>query len=450
MKTVPKIEIPYFSYVKQLLTNPIALRTKVFEEYGDIARKKLAGTDNYFVGHPIYAEHILGTHQNNYFNRHPGLRKPLAPFCGDIGIMTNNNPESWHRDRIIAKMSFNPNTYFKQYSETIISLCNDMLEKWENRFQDNEMFNVAREIDTLIINITCNTFFTHFEMVDAEEFCKFATRYLQLFRKKFASLLKPIWYLSPAAQEYNASIRYIRTLACDLVRQRIENNKKWDDMLSNFIHESHNLSKEELIQALSYHVSTFAVMSFLSTISLVHWVLIVLSYYPTVEREVCQELNSVIGSRLPQYDDLKSLPYLSAVLKETLRLYPPLFTLMRQSITDDEINGFYIPAKSGIILSVYHIHRHVDFWENPEGFDPLRFIDNPFGQENRFAYIPFGADQRRCVAEGFSTMEVMLIIAMILQRFHLYIPTNTKVKPLITTLATMRPDVNMMNLKRRY
>ena len=142
------------------------------------------------------------------------------------------------------------------------------------------------------------------------------------------------------------------------------------------------------------------------------------------------------------------MPYLAAVIKETLRLYPASFAIMRQAVEDDEVNGFYIPKKSGIVISVSHIHRHPDFWRNPEGFDPVRFIDNPLGQADRYAYIPFGAGERNCIGSFFSTMEVTLIIAMILQRFHIYLPPNSKIEPFITSLIAMRPNINNMHIAR--
>ena len=112
------------------------------------------------------------------------------------------------------------------------------------------------------------------------------------------------------------------------------------------------------------------------------------------------------------------------------------------------LGGFFdIDGKLNSIREEEEKSHAPDFWNNPEGFDPKRFADNPLGQENPFAYIPFGADKRKCPGSSFSMLEVMVTIAMIVQRFYLDLPPNAEVKSIVTTLFTMRPSVDKFRLR---
>lgn len=437
------------SYLKQAIHTPIALRTKIFEQYGDIAAKTTHGTTIFYFAHPLYAQFILEEHQDNYLYRNPLLAKAFSPFIGKNGIFITNDLAQWYKDRLIAKMSFEAKVYYNDYSKTIGNLCNQMLAEWEEKVADTALMNVEEELDKLIIGIVIDTLFQHFDLVNVEEFAKFVPKIVDLIKRKMQFIIKPLWCFTAAGRKYEEGINYFRNTAKELVRQRLKGKKEWDDLLGHFIHEYRYLNEENIIETLANHVATFLAVGYFTTASLVHWILVMLSLYPHVEREVYAESIRVLGSRDPEYKDLSSLPYLSAVIKETLRLHPSSHTIMRQALNDDEINGYFIPKDTGIILSVSHVHRHNDFWDNPDGFDPLRFIDNPLGQTNRFAYIPFGLGKRNCIASTFSNLEAMMAVSMIVRRFRISLPPHTDVQPFTTTLVSNRPNVRYMWVKKR-
>ncbi|CAN5463021.1 cytochrome P450 [soil metagenome] len=449
MKHPPLIDISLWTLKKQGLQNPIDLRTRIFKKYGDIACKKFFGKYNYYMGHPLYAQHVFDKNQDNYINKHALITEVLSPFIGVNGLFTSNNIKQWDSDRLLAMASFDPKVYFKNYATDIVSLSDQTVGYWQKTFADNQTINIATEIDKLVINIVLNTLFTHMDLINVPELAAQIPAMTETIKAQLQYLCKPLWKISPQYHQYKDVLSYIRNLSCNIVRDRMENNKAWDDMLGNFLQQYRHLDKNEAIQYVSYHLTTFFAVGYFTTASLIHWLVVVLSLHPTVEREIQQELDCVIGSRLPCYEDVRALPYLSSVVKETLRLHPTSFAVMRQNNAEDEINGFYIHKNSGIIMSIYHIHRHPDFWTNPEGFDPYRFMNNPIGQEERFAYIPFALGKRSCIGSAFSTMEAILIMATILQRYRIFLPSNTKIHPRITTLVTMRPDVDMMILSRR-
>ena len=106
------------------------------------------------------------------------------------------------------------------------------------------------------------------------------------------------------------------------------------------------------------------------------WTWYLLSQHPDAESRLHAELEQVLEGRIPTVEDLPRLAYTHMVLEEALRLYPPVVGFNRKALVDDEIGGYVVPANTLIWLSPYATHRHSEFWENPDEFDPERFSPN--------------------------------------------------------------------------
>jgi cytochrome P450 len=175
--------------------------------------------------------------------------------------------------------------------------------------------------------------------------------------------------------------------------------------------------------------------------------LYLLSTHPDVERKLHAELVSVLGDRTPVAADVKALPYLERVIKESMRLYPPAWIVDRNTIADDEIMGYRVPAGTMLLMSPWVTHRHPALWPNPEGFDPERFTAAAEAARPRYAYFPFGGGPRQCIGNGFATMEAGLILATVLQRFRPWLVPGHPVVP--EPLITLRPRGGLpMGLRR--
>ncbi len=125
-----------------------------------------------------------------------------------------------------------------------------------------------------------------------------------------------------------------------------------------------------------------------------------------------------LRGNLPSNEDLTNLPYTRMVFEESLRLYPPAWVLGRKALGEDEIGGYRVPAGTIIAISPYVVHRHMDFWDEPEVFDPLRFTAERSARRHRFAYLPFGAGPRQCIGNTLALLEAQIIISMIANRFR--------------------------------
>ena len=131
-----------------------------------------------------------------------------------------------------------------------------------------------------------------------------------------------------------------------------------------------------------------------------------------------------------------------------MRLYPPVPMLPRRVEKDHILGGYHIEGGSDLFFSPYLMHRHPDFWGNPELFDPHRFDKETLREQHSYAYIPFGGGPRVCLGNNFALMEAVFIISMVVQKFRLNVTTGAEIEPLMS--LTTRPKYGIsVRLERR-
>jgi cytochrome P450 len=140
-----------------------------------------------------------------------------------------------------------------------------------------------------------------------------------------------------------------------------------------------------------------------------------------------EELDRVLAGRLPELDDVAELSYTRAVIKESMRLYPPVPILSRQCRNDDVIRDKKVPAGSIVLVVPWLLQRHEKYWEKPHHFVPERFTGEWSQLPDKHAYIPFGAGPRFCLGAAFGITEAVLCMATLAQRFKPRLKPNHQV-----------------------
>jgi cytochrome P450 len=167
------------------------------------------------------------------------------------------------------------------------------------------------------------------------------------------------------------------------------------------------------------------------------WTWYLLAQHPEVETKLGEEVRGVLAESIPTVGDLQKLVYTRRVIEESLRLYPPVIAVIRDVIDEDQIGGFRIPAGSGVILSQYVTQRHPEFWPDAEKFDPERFSPGKCEGRPKFAWFPFLGGPHQCIGAEFAMMEMMLVVAMVMQRYRLKLAEGSKVEVRVT--LSLRP-----------
>jgi cytochrome P450 len=161
-----------------------------------------------------------------------------------------------------------------------------------------------------------------------------------------------------------------------------------------------------------------------------------LSKHPDVMRRLTKEVDDVLGGRQPTLADLPKLSLTKRVLEESMRLYPPAWMFEREALEDDEINGYFVPKGSVIGVCTYVLHRDPDNFENPEGFDPDRFLGDPKDRA-KYTYLPFGGGARVCIGNAFAMMEAQICLAKVVQSYRVDLLPHTQLE--LDPVITLRP-----------
>lgn len=181
--------------------------------------------------------------------------------------------------------------------------------------------------------------------------------------------------------------------------------------------------------------------------ALLAWTLHLLSLHPDILARARAEIDTVVGERVPTNAHIRQLIYLDSVIKETLRLYPPIHLGSRIAATDIVFRDFRIPAGTRVLYSIYLTHHDPKYWSTPETFDPDRFAPENAGDRVAYTFLPFGGGPRNCIGAAFAQMEAKIVLARMLPRYD-FQAVGGSVRPRMRATLEPRPGV-VVHVRRR-
>ena len=250
----------------------------------------------------------------------------------------------------------------------------------------------------------------------------------------------PAWVPRPARMRPDPSLADLKTRADETVaarRARRGNRGSDTPDLLDLLLRAEGQGEEHLAgDDVRDNLLAFIVAGHETTALTLAWALYLLGFDPGAQERARDEARSVLGDRVAEPADLERLPFIRAVIDETLRLYPPAAFLSREAREVDYLAGAEVLPGDTVSVPVYAVHRHRELWERPDAFDPARF-DGGVPVE-RYAYLPFGDGPRICIGARFAIQEAMIILATLLARFR-FRAVPGKV-PVPTLIITLRPE----------
>ncbi|MGB0383514.1 MAG: cytochrome P450 [Ardenticatenaceae bacterium] len=413
--------------------------TQMWLEYGDQVQFDVAKVDIHLVVHPDDMKHVLQMNNRNYPK---GLKYDVKRLFGN-GLFSSEGA-FWRQQRRLIQPMFNHNM-LASYAPAIISSTAEILAKWEARPEPSRPLHIVDEMMRLTQRVIARTMFTKDMSQQSDMMYKAFTEALDgLDRNIKRPDFMNKWPI-PSNRRFEKAIETIDDTMYKLIAERrgsdaSHNEEEEQDLLSLLL----NVRDEESgagmgDQQIRDEITTMFLAGHETTAMTLAWTWYFLSRHPIVGQKVYAEVDDVLGGRTPTVDDLEKLTYTRQVFDETLRLYPPAWMFGRVPLEDDVLpSGYRIPKGSQVVLLPYLTHRHPDFWENPEGFQPERFTPEASKSRHRYAYLPFSAGPRLCIGNNFALMEGPLMIAMIAQRYKLELMpgSNVQLKP----STTLRPS----------
>jgi cytochrome P450 len=434
-----------FGNLPEIQRDPIGTFLRGRAEFGDVVRYRGGIWYSYLISNPEHIKHILQDNNQNYLK---GLSyEVLRPVLG-LGLLTNEG-DSWLSQRRLAQPAFHRQRLV-QVCDVMVDSAARMLRRWDARPDPDAPVEVLSEMTRLTLEVVSRTLLGSESGVEAEQVSR-AVRELQAhvnYRSTHLFSL-PEKYPTPRNRRFHRWLRVLDAIVYRIIEEHRAGRGDSDDLLSMLLKARDEDSGEGMSdRQLRDEVMTIFLAGHETTANALTWTWYLLSQHRDVETQLQGELDRVLDGRMPSYADLRNLPYARMVLDESLRLYAPAWAVGRYAIRDDEVGGFRIPAKAQIVISQYVTHRHPEFWERPDEFDPERFAPERMAGRPRFAYFPFGGGPRMCIGADFALMEAQLVLAAVAQRYRLKLAPGHRVEP--DALVTLRPKYGMsMLLERR-
>jgi cytochrome P450 len=424
--------------------DPISFMEHLTREYGDISYFKLGPQDVYFLNHPDFIKDVLVTHHQSFIKGRALQRSKR--LLGE-GLLTSEG-EIHKRQRRLAQPAFH-----RQRIASYASVMTDYSVRAMKRWHDEETLDIAQEMMRLTLAIVSKTLFDADVEAEAHEI----GAALSVVMDQFNALLMPFSELLEKLplgrnRRFEKARDRLDATIYRIINERRLSLEDHGDLLSMLLlaqDEEDRKSGGMTDEQVRDEAMTIFLAGHETTSNALTWTWYLLSQHADVEARLREELDQVLGGRLPTMDDVSRLKYTEMVLMEAMRLYPPAWAIGRLAVKDHLIGGYVVPARSLVLLSPYAMHHDARFFPEPERFDPLRWTTEARESRPQFSYFPFGGGPRRCIGEGFAWMEGILLIATLAQKWRMRLAPDQPVE--VRPVITLRPKHGMrMTLTKRH
>jgi cytochrome P450 len=374
--------------------------------------------------------------------------KITSPLIGN-GLFASEG-EFWRRQRRMMQPAFHRKEIDK-IADIMVEVIQETMSGWEAYIGSRERLNMQHEMMNLTMEVVTRALFTNsLSPEEVAEVGRQITFLLDVITERGQAPFR-IGEMIPTARNrrFDAGVDSINSIIYRLIEDRRASGELGDDLLGMLLNAQDEETGDRMNnQQLRDELVTMFLAGHETTAIAISWSIILLSLHPDVRRKLQDEVDNVLGGRIPSAADFNALSYTAAVFQEAMRLYPPLPITVRQALSDDILEGYPIKSYSSIFVNFYSLHHNPDVWDNPEGFDPERFLPGKGKERHRFAYAPFGGGPRQCIGNNFALMEGVLALAMISQKYELNLCPGTDIRAHMP--GTLRPRGGVpVILKRR-
>ena len=414
-------------------------------QYGDVAKLPMGvlaavllrerDPAMYLLNHPADVRHVLVVNQDNY------TKAPVPPVESRVfgkGVL-HAEGAAHHRQRRIF-LPFFHGDHVSSYAGLITDTTVGVTASWSRGMT----IDIGQTMTGITLTVIWRLLFGQDIGTEARIVTQAITTGQQLIKRQYDSLfarMMPLWIPIRLHREFSHGHSRLESMIRRLIRDRRSSPTQSQDVLSLLLAVTdaagHPLSEEEIRDELV----TFLLAGHETTANALTWSWLLLSQSKIVRDHLAQELKTVLNGRPPSAADVPRLRYTKMIWEESLRLYPPAWLLhTRVSRSDDTLpSGAHLPSGARIFISPWSLHRHPQWFPDPNRFDPERFAPESQTQRPAFSYLPFGGGGRRCLGESFAELEGVLVLATVASRFRLRLVDGQTILP--DPLMTLRPHV---------
>jgi cytochrome P450 len=410
--------------------DPLRFLRGLAREHGDVVRYRLGPQELWLVNDPELIQSILVTNDRRFMK---GRGLQVAARLLGQGLLTSEG-EFHRRQRRLAQPAFH-RPRVEAYGQVMVEYARETADRW----RDGAEVDVAREMQRLTLRIAAKTLFDTSVESEAEAIHAALTESMRLFQWGMLPYSETIERLVPALpRRFEQARGKLDAAIGRMIRERRASGEDRGDLLSMLLlaqdEEAGGGMTDEQVRD---ETLTILLAGHETTANALAWTWYLLAQYPEVEARMHAEVREVLGGRPPTVADVPQLPYTRRVLAESMRLYPPAWTIARRAVEDCPLGPYVIGTGKVAMMSQWVTHHDPRFFPDPFRFDPERWTPEAQAARPKFSYYPFGGGSRLCIGEAFAWMEGVLVLATLAQGWQMRLVPGHRVVP--QPLITLRP-----------
>lgn len=411
-------------------------------EFGDVAWFMVGPIRAVLLNHPDYIQDVLVTNHRNFVKGRP-LR--LAKELLGEGLLTSEGEVHARQARIVGPV-LHPQR-LPGYGPVVAEQARRAGDRWT----DGVPIDILGEMTRLALAVAGKTMFGwEVDTAAADGIGRALDDAVRLFSRVSLPGAERLLRLPlPSNRRFFRARAHLNAAIDRLIEERRESPSGQDDLLARLLQaqdsegdQSRMTDRQVRDEALTLFLTAFDTVSLSLT-----WVWYALGRHPEAASALHEEVDRVLGGRPPTVGDLSALPYTRMVLSETLRLYPPIYTIAREALGPFEVGGYTVPAGTLVLVSPYVIQRDPRYFATPERFDPTRWDPAAGFRPPRGAYFPFGSGPRGCIGQAYAMQEASLVMATMAQHWRLELVPGHRL--VLRPLINLRPRSGIPMIPRR-
>lgn len=409
----------YFDFFQ----NQLEYLSECSKNYGDVVCLRFFHLPIYLINHPDLIEEVFSRQSAN-FRKAKTVRTPLQKMLFGNSLLTGEG-EFWLKQRRAIQPAFHQ-TFLAEYSKIIVETTKEFISDWKN----GERRIINEDLVDLTFKIASRTFFG----IEGEAEKEIIRELVNSNKSIFSVQNRFSWFADnflPTSKNlrFRKAVKAVNKLITKLIDERKADNQEKKDLLSILLSIKNGETEDLSETQLRDEIITIFIAGHETTAVTLSWMWVLLAQNAEAAAKMQDEIQKTLDGKTVEFKDLSNLIYMSGVLKETLRLFPPNRSTAREAINDCEIGNFRIKAGSQVVLPQWVVHRDENFFESPSEFIPERWTKEFEKGLHKYAYFPFGGGSRICIGRSFAMMETTLILTTIAQKFHTTLETSEGIEP---------------------
>lgn len=388
----------------ELLRDQIGAFEQMVDEYGPAVRLWIGPHDLFLVTEPELIGEVFVDQADSF--RKDLTTQELKIILGE-GLLTNEG-ESWRRQRRLVAPSLQ-RRQITRYAEVMVEEAERKIDQWD----DSELVRFDRGAMDVTMRIVVRTLFD----LEIEERLQEVADAIDDTQKFVEEMRYSLWRYtpdplpSPHQRRFEEARERLDEIIYELIDRRRRRDEPGEDLLYRLIEATDESGEGMDDKQLRDEVITLFLAGQETTALTVTYAWHLLARHPEAAERLHAEIDEVVGDERPGVEHTRELPYTDAVIKEAMRLYPPVWGSARQATEPVEIGEYTVPEGAQVAMPQALVHRDERWFDEPDEFRPARWLGDLEDELPRFAYFPFGGGPRICVGNHFAEMETILVVA---------------------------------------